>query len=153
MKGYYLNEPIEVVEELEEDYRIRFDHDGFEEVVPKEEVFVFRDNGLKKSRINPYNKERRKKKFKRNFGSKERVEAVKGKECVVPNCNIKNCHNAHVKARGMGGSGGSKDNIVPLCPKHHREQGNIGIESFEAKYNLDLSLEAEIIANELKDLS
>lgn len=149
--GYYLNEKIEIVEENENSYLIRYTHDGFEEEVPKDEVVVFQSSGLKRSRINPYNKERRKKKFKRNFGSEERVKLIKKMTCVVPSCSKRNCHNAHVKARGMGGAKGDKNDIVPLCPKHHREQEKLGNKDFEKEYDINLLDEAARITTLLGD--
>lgn len=47
---------------------------------------------------------------------------------------------AHVKTRGAGGD--DVGNVVPLCVKHHDEQHH-GIQSFEAKYGLDLAARAE----------
>lgn len=46
---------------------------------------------------------------------------------------------AHVKSRGAGGG---DDTVVPLCRKHHREQHQLGVKSFERKYGLDLQGEA-----------
>jgi hypothetical protein len=50
---------------------------------------------------------------------------------------------AHIVSRGA--SGGRFD-IIPLRPDLHREQHQIGIKSFAAKYGLDLRAEADRIA-------
>ena len=57
--------------------------------------------------------------------------------CHIPLCPERSeC--AHIKSRGAGGK--DERNIVPLCRSHHREQHTIGIQSFAAKYGLDLPL-------------
>jgi hypothetical protein len=43
---------------------------------------------------------------------------------------------AHVRSRGAGGR--AEGNLVPLCVMHHREQHEDGIQSFQARYGLDL---------------
>ncbi len=57
--------------------------------------------------------------------------ADKGMTCDWSEC-------AHVVSRGAGGA--DRDNTVPMCRSHHREQHRIGIKSFEQKYGLDLSV-------------
>ena len=44
---------------------------------------------------------------------------------------------AHVKARGAGGA--DRGNVVPMCVKHHSEQHEQGIESFQSFYGIDLA--------------
>lgn len=39
---------------------------------------------------------------------------------------------AHLKSRGAGGA--DRNNVIPLCTKHHREQHQIGIQSFGDRY-------------------
>ena len=53
---------------------------------------------------------------------------------------------AHVRSRGAGGN--DFGNVVDLCSHHHREQHQIGIRSFEAKYNIDMAQEAQRLATE-----
>lgn len=43
---------------------------------------------------------------------------------------------AHVKSRGAGGN--DLGNCVPLCRKHHQQQHDMGIKSFQAQWNVDL---------------
>lgn len=67
------------------------------------------------------------------FGSIDRVLLIKSMPCAV--CGDLPSDNAHVVSRG---SGGTFKDIVPLCRKHHLEQGNMGIDSFQRKYGIDL---------------
>jgi hypothetical protein len=47
---------------------------------------------------------------------------------------------AHIKTQGSGGY--DRDNVVPMCPKHHDEQEG-DTRGFEKKYGLDLRKIAE----------
>lgn len=59
---------------------------------------------------------------------------------------------AHVRARGMGGCKGGKDDVVYLCRTHHREQERSRAD-FETRYGCDLTAEAARVARgELNDL-
>ena len=55
--------------------------------------------------------------------------------CSVPGCQGHPIEFAHAKTRG---SGGHDAQGVPLCLAHHHEQHSMGIESFQAKYKIDL---------------
>ena len=44
---------------------------------------------------------------------------------------------AHLKARGAGGA--DRDNCLPLCAKHHYQQHEMGIKSFQEAFGLDLA--------------
>ena len=50
---------------------------------------------------------------------------------------------AHVRSRGAGGP--DVANTVPLCRKHHRQQHDIGIRSFERIYGISLELKALVL--------
>lgn len=50
----------------------------------------------------------------------------------------------HVKTRGAGGD--DRGNLVPLCREHHREQHQIGIQTFQRKYGVDLAAHAHHLA-------
>lgn len=78
------------------------------------------------------------KRFDKHFHSKERVLFIQSLPCIV--CGLTPSQNAHVKSRGAGGT---YLDIVPLCYKHHLEQGQIGITTFAGKYYLDLDWLAE----------
>lgn len=51
------------------------------------------------------------------------------------------CVNAHVRSRAAGGTAAD---IVPLTDEEHRELHALGIRSFEAKYNVNLTALAEV---------
>lgn len=53
--------------------------------------------------------------------------------CAV--CGRVPSENAHTKSRATGGT---YQDIIPLCHKHHRESHDIGLTTFATKYNLDL---------------
>lgn len=97
---------------------------------------------LKRTRIKPINADRKKKAFKRNFHSKERVEYVQALGCII--CDKTPCVNAHVKSRGSGK--GTYKTIVPMCDHHHKELDEVlGFKKFQKKYNVDLLLLAEVV--------
>lgn len=60
---------------------------------------------------------------------------VRKHSCCVPGCDGAPIEFAHVHSRGAGGHDASG---VSLCLAHHREQHTIGIETFQAKYRIDL---------------
>ena len=43
---------------------------------------------------------------------------------------------AHVRSRGAGGD--DLNNTVPLCRQHHGDQHAIGIQTFQATYEIDM---------------
>lgn len=89
--------------------------------------------------------------LERNYG--DRGEAVRAMPCVVEReCVglLRACFGpiqaAHVTARGMGGCNGDRRSLVSLCAAHHRQQGDMGVKSFERLHEIDLTAEAERIA-------
>ena len=46
----------------------------------------------------------------------------------------------------FGAGGDDRGNLVPLCRQHHREQHQIGLRSFERKYDVDLTAHAQHLA-------
>lgn len=60
---------------------------------------------------------------------------VRRHRCCVPGCAGAPIEFAHAKTRG---SGGHDAQGVSLCLAHHREQHTIGIETFQARYGIDL---------------
>lgn len=67
------------------------------------------------------------------------------------NCAVPGCYEAwwqvectHVRSRGAGAF--DVGETAPLCHKHHQEEHQIGIKSFEAKYGIDLHVIAERLA-------
>ena len=51
---------------------------------------------------------------------------------------------AHIKSRGAGGK--DLGNVLALCRKHHDEQHHQGIETWTARYGLDLQEAADALA-------
>lgn len=51
--------------------------------------------------------------------------------CLV--CNLRLSCAAHAKSQGSGGDD-VKENLKPLCKKHHSEEHNIGSITFAEKY-------------------
>ena len=104
------------------------------------------------------NRKRAVKLYARNYG--ERGDPVRAMPCTVsarcanpePTADTA-CYGAieaaHVKARGMGGCGGDRRQLVPLCSKHHRAWGRMGRHTFSTIFQIDLSAEADRIALEL----
>ena len=142
----YLNERVEVIKvnKRESSAIIRYG-DGWTETVALDDLqHIFTNTkrtAIKRSkRVNPINGKRAKTKFARNFGSVERVTAIQAMNCVV--CGRTPCQNAHVTARGMGGYNGSYQDVIPLCPSCHREQGELGNRRFADKHGI--SYEAAI---------
>jgi hypothetical protein len=50
---------------------------------------------------------------------------------------------AHVRTRGAAGD--DRGNTVPLCTRHHRQQHDAGIKSFELFYGLNLEWRADAL--------
>ena len=96
---------------------------------------------MKRRRIKRRNKERRRRLFEEQFG--KRAEFARGFPCIIEGCGKWPTQAAHVKSRGAGGK--AESNIVSLCLHHHTEQHQLGILSFQAKYQIDLKSQAERI--------
>jgi hypothetical protein len=60
---------------------------------------------------------------------------VRRHDCVVPGCHEGPIEFAHVKSRGAGGHDAQG---ISLCLAHHREQHQVGIMTFQARYGIDL---------------
>ena len=67
------------------------------------------------------------------------VAWVRGQPCLVCGKLGEACH---VRTRRNGGDRG---NVVPLCREHHREQHQTGIQTFQARYHLDLAARARAL--------
>lgn len=135
--AFYLNEQVTVVEKDKNTGKLFIEfEDGFSEWVPEEEVEIYQGMGISSHG----NTRKKQEKFEKSFGSKGRAQKVQLMPCVI--CGAIPSENAHVRSRGAGGG---KADIVPLCSNHHREQGSIGITSFEEKYDVNLKIEAERI--------
>ena len=93
--------------------------------------------------VKAHNAEREAAEFARCFGSEERVKWFQRMGCCI--CGATPSDNAHT--RGDGGSRRADACwIVPLCRRHHTTGvdsiHNIGRESFEAAFSIDLDATA-----------
>lgn len=71
--------------------------------------------------------------FKKHFGSRRRVQIISAIPCII--CNTSPSENAHVISKAAGGTW--KD-VVPMCHRHHLEQHQTGIKTFQEKYKINL---------------
>lgn len=82
------------------------------------------------------NPERAERNFIRQFESEERVRWYQRQPCCVPGCKARGlsvCH--HVTTRGAGGG---PDDMIPLCPEHHRECHHEGCATFAERHRMML---------------
>ena len=110
-----------------------------------------RKSGLKASKpMKARNPKRRASLFAKQFGSRERVEAIRALVCYV--CQKEPAENAHLKSRATGGTW---RDIVDLGAKCHRTAKdslhNCGsVEAFEACHpGIDLRARAKFLAEYL----
>ena len=70
---------------------------------------------------------------------------IRSRRCCVPVCFGRRIECAHVRTAANAGIAVKPPDwsCVPLCAEHHREQHQIGVESFESKYRIDLTAIAE----------
>jgi len=107
---------------------------------------------LTRTRLKASNPKRKASEFRRCYGSKARVIAIKALPCIV--CGHGPCDNAHIKTDGAGRKADARF-IVPLCcmvmdhpwspgyPRgHHGLLHQIGVKSFQRGYHIDLDAEA-----------
>jgi hypothetical protein len=81
------------------------------------------------------NRARKARLFERNFGDKRAWLVTL--PCEVTGADPENgwtIDPAHTKARGMGGCGGDKTDLVPLCRWAHRDFDAMPEDAFAAKY-------------------
>lgn len=94
----------------------------------------------RKSGLNRRNESRRKRLFKKQFGSEERLEWLKSHRCI---CGSESQHAHHVVSRGAGGKA---DDMVPLCAVCHNEIHQHGQRTYELKNGVDLPYLARLYA-------
>lgn len=115
-----------------------------------------RNNSLKRSRLdrktrlNPVNAKRRRKEFRRAYGSEARVKWVKAQPCII--CGSTPSDNAHIEGGGAGRKADA-DKVVPLCHSHHRTAPDSyhalgGKDAFEREHSIDLEAVCERIGDE-----
>jgi hypothetical protein len=117
----------------------------------------------KKTSIKKRNRNRHAKNHVRSHGESPRIEFVKALPCLV--CGYSPCEVAHV---GNGGMSRKSDasKTVPLCGMgwrrvgrtdaiwegHHRESHRFGIETFQAKYGVNMEDEAAKVEAKWQDV-
>jgi len=149
-------EPAIITDSSSTQYLIRYE-DDVKEWVDKDnpELIILGKSSrkqrkpLKRTRIPKVNKKRRKERFERDFGTSERVLAIKAMDCSVSGCVNRDIVNAHLISRG---SGGSYEDIIPLCNFHHNEEHSIGTKSFLTKYGLDAGEEIKRVRTSLGEI-
>lgn len=111
--------------------------------------------GLRKTRLNPINRERRARLLLRQFGPPERRAWIASLPCITcgrrataeaPN------HNSHV--RQTRAAGGGPDDVAPQCPACHRELEQVGREEFcrrRGRTVEDLDLAVDLIAEQWRE--
>lgn len=110
----------------------------------------------RKTKVKRVNQKRRREAFKSAFG--EKASWIRSLPCVVGVYgtqearegtlfvrSIPECEGDMEAAHAVGrGAGGLLAQLIPMCRKHHHEQHTTGINSFEGKYHLSLSMAADL---------
>jgi hypothetical protein len=112
---------------------------------PPKRVQVSRKTLKRRTRVKRFNKKRQGHAFPKNVDESYRQWIrllpclLRGRTgCPVGDWGVIDA--AHVKTRGSGGK--DRANLVPLCHYHHMEQHDLGIPSFERKYEVSLRTSA-----------
>jgi hypothetical protein len=71
--------------------------------------------------------------------SKLHLARLRRRRCCVPGCRRVGQHAHHVRKGAGTGMKPGDDKCVNFCPEHHGEGHLSGWQTFEAKYDLDLS--------------
>lgn len=96
----------------------------------------------RKTRLNPVNRKRKKKRHRDNFGPK--AEWIRSLPCVC--CGGRDrVEAAHARSRGAGGT---SEHLVPLQHVCHRYQHQVGIKTFQSERGVDLMDEAARLHDE-----
>ena len=104
------------------------------------------------------NPSRRSRMYRRNYGGPwvgyDHADAVRSCGCAMPSGCRGGIAACHIKARGMGGTGGDWKHLVPLCAEHHRffdEQCANRPEFFKGRTGVDLiALAARLVASAVR---
>lgn len=96
--------------------------------------------------IKKQNPKRRASEFRRCYGSKARVEAIKTLACY--GCYKELAENAHLPSRSGMSRKGDWDQIVDLGPKCHRRLHELGgnVDAFDREFGTDLRARAKFLA-------
>lgn len=104
----------------------------------------------RRKRIRARNPERAERLFERNYLSEEFVTWIHSLACVVSGSGGSSWDPivaAHVRSKGAGGRW---SDIVPMLRSLHDELHQIGVRSFEKKYEVDLQLAAAAVVQRWK---
>ena len=98
----------------------------------------------RKTRLKARNPKRRQALFVRHFHSTGYVTFVHQQDCVVQGRRAGEAcwgpiQAAHTHSRGAGGT---YEDVVPICAKHHATQHQVGIASFARYFAVDLKAAA-----------
>jgi hypothetical protein len=74
---------------------------------------------------------------------RKHARRVRSFGCCIPGCRKTPIHTHHVKSVGAGGQ---PDDLIPLCVFHHTEGHQIGWKTFERRYCIGLTDQAEYYA-------
>lgn len=93
------------------------------------------------TRPRPYNKVRRRSRFRHAYHSAERVQWIQSLDCfccaALPVANMGPIHNAHIGG-GSAGKKGHYSQVIPLCDGHHRALHKFGRRLTEETYGIFL---------------
>lgn len=96
----------------------------------------------RRTRPKAVNRKRKASNFVRAYGSRLRVEWVKGLPCVVPSAiHGGEIENAHTQNGGAGRKADARY-VVPMCRDHHRYLHQHGQEAFQATFVVNLNAAA-----------
>lgn len=100
-----------------------------------------RSNGPKrKKRLRRTNTERKKALFEKQYGNDDYVAALHKEGCQIPDCRPTSGSRSEIQCdhTPTRAAGGTWRQMVPLCLYHHRLKHDVGVESFQAFYGIDL---------------
>lgn len=81
-----------------------------------------------RKRIRPVNRERLSRRREVQYGPAGFLDWLHSLGCSVPSCGAADIEAAHATSRGAGGTW---EDLLPLCTRHHRMQHDKGVKSFE----------------------
>jgi hypothetical protein len=88
------------------------------------------------------NPKRKRVRFARAYRSEAYLAHIQRMPCAI--CDALPSEAAHVRSRGAGGTW---EDLVPLCRDHHREQHQVGIQTFQRVHGIDLVELADAISD------
>lgn len=71
-----------------------------------------------------------------HYGPPGYLDYVHDQPCAIRGCKRRPTQAAHATTRGAGGTW---EDLLPLCWKHHAEQHTAGILTFQKRYQINLA--------------